>query len=221
MADQNPRLIEANDTVFQVKFQDGSVHTMPNITSYAESEGATPTTQKPTLGGTATIVGRPAPSAVTFNIEALPHIAVYQKISNAKRNSETVQFTYSTKQRTLFNSATSRAAIAATTGLVTFSGGDDPDLGTSLYSIGDTLLIANKHYIIADISDAGVATVETPPTPAVTASEYKWVIPSVGRPYFPARITSFADASITSDDSLTTTLNAQLTDVAPNFQMMS
>lgn len=207
MAAKDPRIISANDTEFYAKFNDGTEHKMPNVTSYTENEGTTPTTQKATLDGVGQVVGRPQPGSLTINIEALPHVQVYQKIAQANASGNQVQFKFTTKKSQI---ATGAMASISLTGAVTFKGADAPDLTDASFSIGDALEIENKYYVINSIDADGDATVQNAPDPAIADKAWKWVVPPIGRKYFPTRITEFGSVNLQADDSITGTLTAQI-----------
>lgn len=222
MANDNPRIIEANDTRFTATFTDGSTHIMPNIDSYTENATETPTTQKPTLEGVGVIVGREQAPTLTFNIQALPHLPVYQKMQAAHANGEIVTFDYKTKQKTIFTGDGNVAKVTIDTdNSAEFTGAKKPDLTGSQFSIGDIIIANNETFVVTDIGDADSATVDPAPGAKLTDEAFVWAIPSIGRTSFSGRVTGFGTLQLTPEDSLTQTLSVQLTSTPPNITVRS
>lgn len=118
----------------------------------------------------------------------LPSNPVHRRLARAAKGGENVAIRFATRHRELFpavDSAVASAAIAAATGVVTFTGTGPPDLSTGDYGSGIALLIGGAIYpcrilYSEDGSVAANAVIADPaPGSAVAAAAFSILIPSM------------------------------------------
>lgn len=157
----------------------------PGVSSWSQSGGDPETRQSIMWRGTRQKTG--AAQAPTIDIEFasyLPHHPVIGDLQEAFALSTKVRMRLTTQEEEIFASGTGgsagQCAIAANTGVCTFSGddGNNADFTGDDYGPGHVIEIGANKYTIVKISDAGVVTVVAPAA-AVTAGAYKILVPSL------------------------------------------
>ena len=162
---------------------------IPGAMEWGSGGGDAPVTPSSNFLQSQQSVGRITPPTITIPIDPLVSIhPAFKRLATERAAGRAVWFRYTTPQEELLAVAAARlAAVAITTGAVTFSGTESEDTQKERwtqddFSLGLALRIGNALYPVDTISDDGDLVVVTAdgeaPTQAVAATQYSIVRPS-------------------------------------------
>lgn len=168
----------------------GSVDFAPSTrasTTYSAFEGAFSTTGALEIG------------TVTFEVASfLPNHRAWKYLDKQFDNNDNVQLRVETNQNSVFNSGTATAAVAPSTGLVTFAPTGTIDLMSDV-ARGHQMVIGTNRLTIEAISDESVPKVYvTPPASAIAAAAFSVETPIL-RWLVTGKLSSHGGASIAED----------------------
>jgi len=206
---------------------DGSWIDIPGVSSISESGGDAPTRTVATFQNTIQHTGNVQPPSISIAIAGyVPVHPTYKLIDDAKKANNPLTFRYTFGEVEVRPQAqNTMAAIAQTTGVVTFSGtGEHPDFTTEELGRGMALKIGNRYFVIQSISATGAVTVVDgatleAPSAQVAAAGYSVVIPPVRRPAFSARIMVMGNLEAGSESDLSTTLDLAPLAILPDWEI--
>ena len=221
-----------------MEFNDGGVwREIPGIIDYNESGGEAPRRDVvPAKGGVAARLGRNRVQQVACQAFEVPTHAAWDKMYEAWANSTVLAFRFTTAEQILYDEAADSPdddvsmAIAANTGVVTFTGGNNaifPRIGNNSLGPGAALVNsgATKAYRVEDAgADAGAGkaakatgmVVNPAPGGAVAAATgFKIVIPATQRGPFRAKVASVDLWTIAAEGELQSPLMLQPLNVLP------
>lgn len=204
----------------------GSWVDIPGVSGISESGGDATTREINTFQNTIQHTSNVKPPTISISIAGyVPTLPIYKTIDDAKRGNRPLTFRYTFAEQEIRPSSGNgnTAAIAQTTGAVTFAG-DTPDFTVEELGRGMALKIGNRSFVITTISENGAVTVVdgatlVAPTAQVAASPFSVVIPSQRRPAFSARIMTFANLDGASEGDLNTTLDIAPLAVLPDWEI--
>ncbi len=203
-------LIPSEGSTVEVSKDGTTFSDIPWIGDIAGSGGEAPESDIPTLTAIGKITGAPRVSSISISVLSyVPNLPVWDTLHDAYANRTPLTFRIRTKEieQHTASGAGNTAAIAATTGIVTFAG-DKPDFTSNQYEIGLALLVGGKRYTISAISSTGVLTVSPAPAAAVTATiSWKIIIPrlQLGDPFL-GNVRSMGNFNIPAEGVMNTNL---------------
>ena len=225
-------LVESNLVEIELSADYGKTfHPIHNVSQYTESEGTVPTTQKATLSGTSTVVGKEQPSSISLNLEYRPNDKVNDIIHDAYVNQSLVHVRWSTKERfverlertSLYIDKLNRKVYLEKTDQTSkYTNGYNLRIGSVLLAISDNeAQIASKDYIECYFIDDRIDIYDLlrVDTKELRLISPRIVIPKITRPIFTARMTNAIKADITSDDSVSSTISMQATSLLENIKI--
>jgi len=204
---------------------------VPGISGISESGGDASTREVPTFQNVIQHTGNVRPPTVSISIAGyVPVHPTFKIIDDAKKGNRALTFRYEFPESEVrASAANTTAAVAMTTGVVTFGGtGENPDFTVEELGRGHALKIGSgasaRYMVITAISSTGAVTVVDgatleAPTAQVAAAAYSVVVPPMRRPAFAARIMTFANLEAGSEADLSTTLDIAPLAVLPNWEI--
>jgi len=157
---------------------------VPGVNSYTESGGEAPTRTVTAFRGSAQRTGNPQPPTIEFGMVAAVAHPTWATLKDAYENKSTIGVRITTDDESVVptTSTPNTAAIAATTGRVTFAG-TEPNAAD--LASGMALRIGSTDYIINVDEDDNVTAVTTAGAvpSAVTAAVYSIRVPSMQRSF--------------------------------------
>lgn len=234
--------ITTEDAVIEVQATTGTNPQwmiVPGTSGVSESGGDAPTRETRTFAAVFTHTGNASPPSISISMNAfVPIHPTIRTIVNAHHNNDFLNVRYTLAGRVVHQSAgaTNTAAVAQTTGVVTFVAGSVADPITNVaftredVGPGMTLKIGNNHYVIASISDTGEVRVVgpangmnpvfTPPSAQVAAAPFTVEQPSIRRPGFSCRIMNVGNIDAQVDSDVVSTVEIQPVSVLPQWEIV-
>ena len=242
MAQYTTKPITTEDALVEVQATSGATPpwmALPGTSGIAESGGDAPTRETRTFAAVFTHTGNASPPSISISMNAfVPIHPTIRTIIDAHRNNDLLNVRYTLQGRIIKPSAgaANTAAIAMTTGVVTFVDGSvtDPINNSSFLredvGPGMTIKIGNNHYVISTISDTGEVRVVgpvngaspryTPPTGAVAAGAFSVEQPSIRRPGFTCRIMNVGNIDAQVDSDVASTVEIQPISILPQWEVV-
>jgi len=213
---------------------------LPGTSGISESGGDAPTRETRTFAAVFTHTGNATPPSISISMAAfVPIHPTIRTIIDAHRNNDRLNFRYTLQGRVVKPSAGSAntAAIAQTTGVVTFVDGNgvtDPINNASFtredVGPGMTIKIGTNHYVISEISDTGQVTVVgavngspprfTAPSATVAAGAFTVEQPSIRRPGFSCRVINVGNIDAQVDADVASTVEIQPISILPQWEVV-
>ena len=243
MAQYTTKPITTEDALVEVQATSGATPpwmALPGTSGIAESGGDAPTRETRTFAAVFTHTGNASPPSISISMNAfVPIHPTIRTIIDAHRDNDLLNVRYTLQGRVIKPSAgaANTAAIAMTTGVVTFVDGSvtDPINNSSFLredvGPGMTIKIGNNHYVINTIDpDTGEVRVVgpgngaspryTPPSGAVAAGAISVEQPTIRRPGFTCRIMNVGNIDAQVDSDVASTVEVQPISILPQWEVV-
>lgn len=227
------------DTVFAIPGENSQCQVRDDAGAWLEIDGAgdvtfspsaAPVTEVANYRGTYAHTGKERPPSASIPITTfMPHNPVWGVLAEDKVRDFRILWGRPDIRYTKKSTPALTGAIA-TTGVVTFAGGDSADVIAS-FSTGDygqnmVLVIDAKNYIVVNVSSAGVVTAVDAatgkhPTTAVTEDDVDFIVVPAAQYDFSASITTFVGISNPTDGVANTTLEIKLSNPLPAAKIVT
>lgn len=243
MAHDATRPISTENAIVEVQPKEGGDYIrIVGASGVSETGGDAPTRETRTFAAVYTHTGNASPPSISITMNAFAPISpVARMMIRAYRNNDALNFRYTFAGRQLEPSAGAgnTAAIAATTGVVTFVPGTTASnpIGIERFQRDDagpgaTIKIGGKHYVIKTVSASAVTVVDPTnsdpttgewraPSSQVAASVFSIELPSIRRPGFQCRIMNIGNIDAQVDGDVTSTIEIQPITTLPDWEIVT
>lgn len=220
--------VNADNSTLEASTDGGATWSeVPYIGDVAASPGSTPENDIVTFKQVGKVRGKNRVPSLSVTIPSyVPNLPVWGDIADKADSSDLVKFRITTVQRQIHQTSDADAAAEAdiaNTGVLALGNDSDLDLESHEYNIGLVFLDDDNDaaYTIAELTDAGVATLSPAPNTAVAdIANYQVVIPAL-RITFDAQPSNPDDNfNLPSEGVLNTTLDLTLRTKLPRWAIV-
>ena len=197
---------------------------LPFLGDISISGGEAPTSEIVTFQGIGRVTGEPRVQSVSIVVPSyIPTLGVWNTINTAADNGSDLTFRFTTQEQTPVFAAnsTGNTVSIATSGVVSFAGSSQPDLTLARFQPGQVISTSGADYQIEIISDAGVATVTTPPTTAVSAAQNYSIKNPARRLEFVGQVATSGNLTLPAEGVMNTTITINPNDRLPAWTLVA